>query len=130
MGFWSEYRKNFTMYASFKGRAGKREYRIIVIPYMINNFLNTAISRSHKMVKGDVQVHGDMRVLYVASVLFMVALFLPFCAATFRRAHDAGRSGWWVWIPLYEYVLLFKDSDPSSNQYGDPIPEVGLGLEG
>jgi uncharacterized membrane protein YhaH (DUF805 family) len=38
-------------------------------------------------------------------------VFLPaVLAAATRRLHDAGRSGWWLWVPLASFVFLCTPS--------------------
>lgn len=44
--------------------------------------------------------------------------FIPMLAATVRRLHDIGKSGWWVLLPFIPLFFLFKDSDKEENEYG------------
>ena len=34
-----------------------------------------------------------------------------------KRYHDSGRSGWWLIVPIVNFVLLFFDSD-EDNKWG------------
>src|SRR5262249_48665516 len=36
----------------------------------------------------------------VFTIIALVGLFVPGLAVTVRRFHDAGHSGWWIWIAL------------------------------
>lgn len=46
-------------------------------------------------------------------------LLLPYLAVCVRRFHDSNHSGWWLFCPIYPIVLLFSESDPGTNDYGD-----------
>ena len=125
MNFWSECKKNFSMYGQFSGRGSKQEYRAILLPYMLLLIVARVITATHATSNGVLQLSGGVKWLYGMDVLLLVLLFIPQLAATFRRAHDAGRSGWWIWVPFYNYILLFKDSDPNANIYGASIAGDG-----
>ena len=61
--------------------------------------------------------------LYVVALLVYLALLVPMFAASARRLHDLGRSGWWqlLWMSgPGSFVLLYWLTQPSaegSNQY-------------
>lgn len=66
------------------------------------------------------------------ALLVLGAHFLPFVAASVRRIHDSGQSGWLYWliyIPVLGWIpflglMLAKGSD-GSNQYGPPwVPDA------
>jgi uncharacterized membrane protein YhaH (DUF805 family) len=68
----------------------------------------------------------------VIYVVVIAALVLPYVAATVRRLHDTGRSGWWYLlnvVPLIGPVVLLvwtvSDSHPD-NEYG-PNPKGAVG---
>ncbi|TDM00594.1 MAG: hypothetical protein C4K58_05200 [Flavobacteriaceae bacterium] len=59
---------------------------------------------------------------------------IDYLAASVRRAHDVGKSGWYMLIPFYNFYLLVKNGDEGSNQYGpdpkNPTEEISsLGTE-
>ena len=62
----------------------------------------------------------------VAGVVSLV-LFLPLLAATVRRLHDIGRTGWWILIAftLIGIIVLIvfdaTDSEKAANQYGEYV---------
>lgn len=62
----------------------------------------------------------------VAGVVSLV-LFLPLLAATVRRLHDIGRTGWWILIAftiigiIVLIVFYATDSEKATNQYGDYV---------
>ena len=59
----------------------------------------------------------------VAGVVSLV-LFLPLLAATVRRLHDIGRTGWWILIAftligiIVLIVFYATDSEKAANKYG------------
>jgi uncharacterized membrane protein YhaH (DUF805 family) len=44
-----------------------------------------------------------------------------------RRAHDCGRSGWFLLIPFYNVWLFFESGEQGANRFGDDprVPPVG-----
>jgi uncharacterized membrane protein YhaH (DUF805 family) len=54
-------------------------------------------------------------------------LFLPLLAATVRRLHDIGRTGWWILIAftiigiIVLIVFYATDSEKATNQYGEYV---------
>ena len=52
---------------------------------------------------------------------FEYAGMLPGIAVAVRRMHDVGKSGWFVLIPIYNFVLAVTDGENGSNRFGpDP----------
>lgn len=49
--------------------------------------------------------------------IFIITI-LPTLGAIVRRLHDIGRSGWWVLLPIFYGIFIFKDSDKKENEYG------------
>ena len=47
-----------------------------------------------------------------------IITFFPTLGAIVRRLHDIGRSGWWVLLPIFGEIFIFKDSDKKENEYG------------
>ena len=44
--------------------------------------------------------------------------------ASIRRAHDVGKSGWFMLIPIYNIYLYTRPSEQTSNEWGDPRPHT------
>ena len=53
---------------------------------------------------------------------FFVLGFIPLVwfmiAQGAKRCHDRGNSGWYQLIPFYVFWMLFANSDPGPNEYG------------
>ena len=104
-------------YAVFSGRAGRTEYWMFVL---FNFIFSLAASLIGILTFG---------ILYVVSILYGLAVFVPSLAVGVRRLHDVGKSGWYYFIilipiagPIWFLVLMCTDSQPGDNQYG-PNPK-------
>lgn len=99
-------------YATFSGRARRREYWMYTL---VNSLIFAAL-----WLAGMV---ADF--MFIVAILYMLAVFVPGLAVTVRRLHDTGRSGWWFFINFVPFVggvivLVFMclDSAPGDNAYG------------
>lgn len=48
--------------------------------------------------------------------IFVYWFFIAQCV---KRCHDIGKSGWWMFIPLFFIWLLFAKGDEHDNEYGE-----------
>ncbi len=111
------YLKVLKNYATFAGRARRKEYWMFFLFNMIAALILLVLDF----------VIGTYGVLYV---LYLLAVVLPSLAVTVRRLHDLGKSGWWVFISLvpliggiWLLVLLVTDGTAGDNSYG-PSPKA------
>lgn len=51
-------------------------------------------------------------------VVYQWAIFLPSLAVGVRRMHDVGKSGWYLLIPIYNFILTLTKSVETGNKYG------------
>lgn len=103
-------------YATFHGRAARPEFWWFALFIFGGNFVLGIVDAAI--------FPGETRIL---APLFSLATLLPAIAASVRRLHDIGRSGWWVLlhlipvigflVMLYFYLLR---GDPTANAYGPP----------
>lgn len=93
---------------SFSGRARRREYLITSIVVSLILEVLTAIIE-------DVD-DGFFAIVFLIVDVILIWISLAVCA---RRCHDLGHSGWWMLIPLYPVWMLFQNSQPGPNEYGD-----------
>ncbi|MHA4894658.1 DUF805 domain-containing protein [Pedobacter sp. PWIIR3] len=49
--------------------------------------------------------------------LLTIPLFWFIFAQGAKRCHDRGNEGWWQFIPLYGFWMLFADGDIGRNEY-------------
>jgi uncharacterized membrane protein YhaH (DUF805 family) len=66
----------------------------------------------------------------VLTVMYVLAIFVPWAAVSVRRLHDINMSGWWLllaFIPILGWLFVIgtgcTNSDRGENKYG-PNPEL------
>ena len=108
----------FTKYATFKGRASRKEYWY----FCLFNFLVFAI-----LYRLAYAINNESLSLFFLGVvcLYSIVVILPGLSVTIRRLHDVGKSGWFYWIVLIPYlgglILLYfmcKKGNSGENKYG------------
>jgi len=121
-------------YATFKGRARRKEYWMFalfnmifaVVAMIIDNLLGLTFS-----IEGQSIGYGY---LYAAYGLFSL---IPSISLLVRRLHDVNKSGWFYWIQLIPLVgqiwiliLLVKEGTNGENNYGkDPKNDTSMNNE-
>jgi uncharacterized membrane protein YhaH (DUF805 family) len=101
------YLKVLQNYANFNGRARRAEYWYFVL-------FNVIASAIVGFIGGlmDFQLLGN---------IYSLAVLLPSIAVAVRRMHDVGKSGWFILIPIYNFILAVTAGDSGENEYGpDP----------
>ena len=130
-------KRGFKKYATFDGRASRREYwfwtlgiflvsLVLYIPIILAIALGTD---SYGHVDG--AATGVMFLFGALLFIFALALIIPSLAVAVRRLHDGGYSGWMYLISFVPLVggiaLLVLMCMPTSHQkapmYGPPIPD-------
>lgn len=114
-----EYLAVLKNYATFSGRARRREYWMFAL---VNAIIFGACMFVGSLIKMQL-------VFTLLLMLYCVAILLPNLAVTVRRLHDTGRSGWWFFInfvPMVGSIILIVfmclDSSEGDNKYG-PNPK-------
>ena len=109
-------------YATFSGRAQRKEFWFFLATYLLLLFLLAVLDG----MLGFFDEDGDVGLL---SGLFALSMVLPWLAVCARRLHDTGRSGWWMlvsFVPLVGslvlLVFLVQDGQPQPNAHG-PNPK-------
>jgi uncharacterized membrane protein YhaH (DUF805 family) len=104
------YIKVLKNYANFDGRARRAEYWYFFLFNMIIAF--------------PLAIVGGLIGNTILSTLYSCAIFLPSLAVGVRRMHDVGKSGWYLLIPIYSFILAVTEGDSGPNNYGpDPKDE-------
>jgi uncharacterized membrane protein YhaH (DUF805 family) len=124
------YFKALKKYATFKGRATRKEYWMFVLWNML---VSLSITLAGWIIglgvgialygRGTLSLEPATAIAILASIGYSLALMIPGMAVTCRRMHDAGRSGWWMLFPVVSFILLCLDSQPRENGYG-PSPKM------
>ncbi len=107
----------FKEYATFSGRARRKEFWFFMLFYMIFMFVATILDSL-------LGLFSDELGMGLFGAIFAIGALLPNLAVTIRRLHDINRSAWWIlisFIPLIGAIILliFLCSDSEAdNQYG------------
>ena len=114
---WQYFTGVFRKYAVFKGRARRAEFWWFTL---FNTVISTIISVAELIF--DLHIFGDTGLL---STVWSLAVFIPSLSVTVRRMHDCGKSGWFMLIPVYGWIILpCTRGNYGPNSYGpDPITE-------
>jgi len=105
----------FKKYATFRGRASRKEFWL----FALFNFIAVNVIG---LVSGFVAAKsGHAEVALAGILLYYLATLIPTLAVTVRRLHDTDRSGWWLLIALVPVlagivlvVVLPNRMDPQS----------------
>ncbi|HET6992103.1 MAG TPA: DUF805 domain-containing protein, partial [Bacteroidia bacterium] len=96
----------FKKFADFKGRSGRSEYWYFVL-------FNTIIASALALME-----------MGLVQTVYSLAVLIPSLALGFRRMHDVNKSGWFMFIPVYNIILACTKGTTGENQYGaDPLEE-------
>lgn len=93
----------FSHFLTFKGRCRRTEY------FMVSVLCYAIIGACAGMSLDDT----------VFSVLLLLLISYVYISTAVRRCHDRGHSGFYILIPYYCLYLLFADSKPGDNKYGN-----------
>lgn len=106
-------------YATFSGRARRKEYWIFCVCYVAIIFIAA-------IVDGMMSGSNPKDMSSIMTSLASLALFLPSLAVSVRRLHDTDRSGWWVlvnFIPLIGqlvwFVFVCLEGTKGDNRFGE-----------
>jgi len=111
----------------FRGRAGRKEYWLYVLAYVIQIVIAMVIDNT---VLSAFTTEGGVGIFYV---LVILANLVTALSAGFRRLHDTNRSAWWLLIALIPLIgglvlLIFYvlPGTPGENRFGPPpgAPEL------
>ena len=104
------YLKVLKQYTDFNGRARRKEYWMFVLFNLI-----------FSMVWGFICGFAGFPEM---AQLYTLAIIIPSIAVGVRRMHDVGKSGWFILIPVYSFILAVSKGDEVENKYGqDPKAE-------
>jgi len=103
----SNFVKVLKNYATFSGRAGRREYwyyflAIVTVSIVLN-------------------IIGGLIGISILSSIFLFATLLPSIAVSARRMHDVEKEWFFMLIPFYNLYLACMEGTKGSNEFGaDP----------
>lgn len=94
-------------YSNFEGRASRQEYWMFIL---FNSIFIIALSFIEVFLFG---LYSEL-----LSNLYTLAILVPSIAVGIRRMHDTGKSGWFLLIPFYNFILAVTQGELNSNIYG------------
>lgn len=104
MNYYLNVWKNF---ANFSGRARRSEYWYFAL-------FNIIIA----VILG--QIAALIEFPWLVTIYYL-AILIPSLAVAVRRMHDVGKSGWYLLIPIYSFILAVSEGTRGNNEYGpDP----------
>jgi uncharacterized membrane protein YhaH (DUF805 family) len=95
----------FSKYATFSGRATRSEYWYFVLFYALIYIFCAFLT------------FADSTLSSIFLIAIVAGFFLPLLSCAVRRAHDAGRSGWFLLIPYVNLEILCTAST-GDNRFG------------
>lgn len=107
-------------YAVFGGRARRAEYwyfhlfNIIIVPIALWSIAS--------FIDGFIEDDGSL--MYGIYQIYQLAVLIPSIAVVVRRMHDVNKSGWFLLIPIYNFILTVSDGTKGDNKYGPDPKEV------
>jgi uncharacterized membrane protein YhaH (DUF805 family) len=131
IGFVDAIKRGFKKYATFAGRASRREYwwwaLFTFLTYTVLGLLAYAVGMATSRDGG--RTPGLLAVpLLILFAVFLFGIIVPTLALTVRRLHDAGYSGLMALLLLVPYlggliIMIFAllPSSPAGTKY-DPVP--------
>lgn len=66
------------------------------------------------------KILGKDEITDAVPMVYYLATIIPYLAIGVRRMHDVGKSGWFILIPLYNFILAVTQSEPGVNKWGAP----------
>jgi len=100
-------------YVVFTGRARRKEYWMFAL---INALIILGLN-----IFGLLLGIGEPRNGSPLVALYELAVLIPAISVGVRRMHDTGHSGFWLLVPIANFLLLIEEGQRAENQYGaDP----------
>jgi uncharacterized membrane protein YhaH (DUF805 family)/cold shock CspA family protein len=128
---WGYFQRALTVnYASFRGRARRKEYWGYFLFWIIALAVACGAAAALDAALGNLDGSGAVPVVtIIVSVLFVLGTIIPSLGITVRRLHDIGLSGWFyllVFVPsvgsLIIFVMTLIPSQKHDNKWG-PVPQ-------
>lgn len=100
---------------SFEGRIRRAEYGLSMIIYFIVVFIFQLLFNTIEFDSYSKSGDGFVILFFI----FFIPMLWFMLAQGAKRCHDLGNSGWFQLIPFYGLWLLFADSKPGANLFGN-----------
>ena len=106
LSLWGYYVKCLKNYAKFRGRARRKEFwGFFLFNFIIYlGFQLLFYALDYDLL--DIMAGYETPLWIVPYCLYSLAVLLPSWAVIFRRLHDVGKSGWWLFAPIFACILV------------------------
>lgn len=118
-----EYLDCLNKYATFAGRASRREYWMFIV-------FNTVMAFGVGLIATPLAIRTGFSFLADAAIYaYALLVLLPGLSVAVRRLHDLGMRGWWLLVSLVPVlgsvallVLFCLPGEKADNRFGRPSP--------
>ena len=133
----SWYLQVLKQYATFKGRARRKEYwMFFLVNFIVKSFLTYIDTKFSIVINIGTRLNvynellnygftDEMMQIGALSLFYSLFIIIPSLAVQVRRLHDCNRSGFWIFISLIPIIgaiilIIFfvEDSQPGDNRFG------------
>ena len=106
-----------------EGRASRSEYWwFVLFAFLLR--MGVIIVLGVITVIAGMDIESSLLIIDVVDLLVALILFPATLCAGIRRLHDVGKSGWFILIPIYNFILAVTEGDAVPNAYGS-VPTNG-----
>jgi uncharacterized membrane protein YhaH (DUF805 family) len=122
---WRHFVSALEKYSIFSGRARRAEFWGYTLFCALFSILLQILARYYFNLAGAAVENSESMNLGLMSFSYIadtVIFLLPSFAVSIRRMHDCGKSGWYLLIPIYGWIILpCTEGARGPNRYGpDP----------
>ncbi len=106
------YMEGWKKYGVTSGRARRKEYWSFIFYNLIILFVLAFLEDFFIGLSNDQSVFAT---------IYSLVIFIPNFAVGVRRMHDTDHSGWWLFVPIVNFIFLVSDGTQGDNRFGsDP----------
>jgi len=106
-----------------EGRASRSEYWwFALFAFLLR--MGVSIVLAVITVIAGMDLESSLLIIDIVDLLVLLILFPATLCAGIRRLHDVGKSGWFILIPIYNFILAVTEGDAVPNAYGQ-VPTNG-----
>lgn len=106
-------------YADFKGRARRKEFWM----FSLVSYGGIIVLAILSVILGQIASFLGL-IISIIMLIACLAIIVPGIAVGVRRMHDVGKDWWYIFIPIYSFILAITEGEKGDNQYG-PDPKAG-----
>lgn len=104
------YTMAFKKFGVFEGRSSRKEYWM----FCLWNIIIVIILGILEIIFG-IDSESDEGILVS---IYQLIILIPSLSLAVRRMHDVNKSGWFIFVPIYNLILFLRQGDSINNDYG------------